>query len=407
MSLVSRTLRRGLGSAAAAPSPRLAALRARLALEPRAAGDVAAAPRLPSPPPPSPRAAPTIPGTEHELTDGFGRRHTYLRVSLTERCNLRCTYCMPADGVPLTPQAQLLRTDELLRLCAVLTQLGVTKIRLTGGEPTLRPDVVSVARALARLPGLTTLAMTTNGVLLPRLLPGLLDAGVTRFNVSMDTLRRARLEAISRRSAAHWDRAWEGLAAAVGASPAAVVKLNCVVVRGVNDDELADFVQLTRYWPLEVRFIELMPFAANGWREPQFVGWEEQRDAIAAAFPGFAPEPLPAAGASAETARLWRVPGHAGAVGFVASMTSAFCASCNRLRLTADGALKACLHGAAETDLRGALRRGAGDDEIAALARAALRGKHAALGGHGSRFGLADATGAAGDAGRPMVRIGG
>ena len=413
---VPRTTVRATSSTSSTPPGRLQELRARLVRD-RPYPLIAVA-KAPSSSPPSAVVDDHLSQHVSEtantdpLVDRFGRRHTYLRVSLTERCNLRCTYCMPADGVPLSPQPHLLTTAEVLAACSALVHLGVTKIRLTGGEPTLRPDVIEISAALGALPGLRTLAMTTNGVLLPRLLPGLLAAGVSHYNISVDTLRRERFESISRRSAAHWDRAWDGLHSALAAgTEAARVKLNCVVVRGFNDDELPAFVKLTEQLPLQVRFIELMPFAANGWAEPQFVAWAEQRDAILRAYPAFKPQTIPvtegAVEAAADTARVWHVPGHVGTVGFVASMSSAFCGSCNRMRLTADGRLRACLHSDAEVDLRDAVRRGTTSDELTAIVRRALRGKAYALGGHVSRFDLADAAINAGAAGRPMVRIGG
>ena len=297
------------------------------------------------------------------LLDAHGRRHSYLRVSLTERCNLRCTYCMPAAGLPaLTPEARLLTTPEVLRVARVLVARGVDKVRLTGGEPTLRPDLAAIVAGLHALRphGLRTIAMTTNGVTLERALPELREAGLTHLNVSLDSLRPARFAALSRRPEATWHRVWAAVRAALAAGLGGPVKLNCVVVRGVNDDEVADFADLTRELPLEVRFIELMPFAGNGYAAARTVGWRESAAAIRARHQGFAPEPAADAagdvsGAAGDgTARLWRVPGAPGRVGFIATMTDAFCGTCTRLRLTADGNVKACLHGDEEHGLRDA-----------------------------------------------------
>ena len=411
--------RRGSGSA------RLAALREQLRTDSldRFTGRRAPAPPRPQveeAPPPPPHAG--VPA----LTDRFGRAHTYLRVSLTERCNLRCTYCMPPEGAALTAAAELLTVDETLAAVAHFVRLGVNKVRLTGGEPTLRRDLVDVVAALhaMRPAGLATLGLTTNGVLLAPLLPQLQRAGLTRLNISLDTWRRERLPHIARRPEAHWDRTWRAVEAALelGFAP---LKLNCVVVRGVNDDELADFVRATLDRPLHVRFIELMPFAGNGWSERAFVSTREQLEAIHRSFPEFQPvEPGGGAGGgggdddalSHDTARLWRLPRAAGSVGFISSMSDAFCGTCNRLRLTADGHVKACLHGGAhdEMSLRDALRAqlaagaaaGGADHSahIEALIRGAVAGKRYALGGRSDRHALAAA--AALDS-RPMVRIGG
>jgi molybdenum cofactor biosynthesis protein A len=406
--------RRGLSSSPA--SPRLAALRKRLAAEP-------APRRLSAPAPPPPSAAEEEASPSAPLLDAHGRRHTYLRVSLTERCNLRCTYCMPAEGLPaLTPDARLLSTPEVLRVAALLAARGVDKVRLTGGEPTLRPDLAGVVRGLAALrpAGLHTIAMTTNGVTLERALPELVEAGLSHVNISLDSLRPARFAALSRRPEAAWHRVWAAVRAALGAGLRGLVKLNCVVVRGVNDDEVADFAALTRELPLEVRFIELMPFAGNGFAASQAVGWRESAAAIALRHPGFAPlENWGAEGGGGGggggdgTARLWRVPGAPGRVGFIATMTDAFCGTCSRLRLTADGNVKACLHGDEEHGLRDAMRGGASDAQLAAIVRAALRGKHLALGGKRDGAGLAAAAEApttlppAVGRRRSMIQIGG
>jgi cyclic pyranopterin phosphate synthase len=384
------------------------------------------------------------------LLDTYGRRHTYLRMSLTERCNLRCTYCMPAAGVPLTPAPQLLSPAELARAAAVLVRsLGVTKIRLTGGEPTLRRDLEVIVAGLARLrqDGLKTLAMTTNGVLLPRArLAALAAAGLTHVNISLDTLRPERFAAISRRPAAAAARVWDAIHAALdpGVGLAGPVKVNCVVMRGVNDDELAAFVGLTRDLPLEVRFIELMPFAGNDWDGAdadaaaaavaggggstacssgpgsgggggRFMSYQEMVAAIRAVYPTFGPlGEIPhalEAGADSrlvtvqDTAKRWGVAGHAGSVGFITTISDAFCGTCNRVRLTADGALKVCLHGNDEMSLRDVMRTGGSDADVAAAVRAGVAAKHFALGGNTSLASLADATRAAGA--RPMVKIGG
>ncbi len=330
------------------------------------------------------------------LTDRFGRRHTYLRLSLTERCNLRCRYCMPAAGVPLTPRDDLLTTPELVRLAGLFVEAGVGKIRLTGGEPLVRKDAEAVAEALGAMPGLQTLALTTNGLLLARKLDRLHRAGLTHLNLSLDTLRAERFTTLARRP---------GLGAVLAALDLALdygyhgerLKVNVVVMRGVNDDELGDFVALTEALPIEVRFIEYMPFDGNGWAGNTLVPYAEMLNRIGERFPldrlGDGPN---------ETARTYRVPGHAGRIGFIASMTAPFCAGCNRLRLTADGALKVCLFGRAEVSLRDRLRAGASDDDLRATVHAAVQRKKAA---HDGTEEIAEAARRA--QGRPMIRIGG
>ena len=342
------------------------------------------------------------------LTDSFGRVHTYLRLSITERCNLRCQYCMPHEGIDLTPQSHLTTDDEQRRLLAIFIRLGITKIRLTGGEPTLRRDLPALIASLRGLSDrLQTLAMTTNGVLLQPMLPALREAGLTHLNISLDTLQRDKFERISRRPAAHWNRTRSAIDAALAAgySP---LKVNCVVMRGVNDGEISDFVRLTESLPIQVRFIELMPFAGNDWKEAAFVPMDEQIRIIKAAYSGFAPAEASDPSfvrESSETASLWRVPGHAGCVGFISSMSDAFCGTCNRLRLTADGQLKVCLHSNTETSLLKMLRDGQPEETVIDAIRAAVRGKHFALGGKDGRRGLAEASKEIGA--RPMIKIGG
>ena len=330
------------------------------------------------------------------LTDRFGRRHTTLRIGLTERCNLRCVYCMPAAGVPLTPTHSMLTTDEIGRLARVLVGAGVDKVRLTGGEPLARKDAVAVAHAIGHLPGVRTLGLTTNGLLLEDRLPDLQRAGLTLLTVSLDTLRADRFLSLTRRPGL--DRVLSALDAALRAGYASgtnrPLKLNVVSLRGQNDDEAADFAALAAHEPIEVRFIELMPFDGNAWDRTDLVPWTETRDAIEAVHGllDTLPEDPHA------TARTFTRPGWRGRVGFVASMTAPFCAGCNRLRITADGALKVCLFGAAEVSLRDALRSGVTDAEVLDVVQRALDGKHAA---HAGMDVLAATEN------RPMITIGG
>ncbi|WP_420455240.1 GTP 3',8-cyclase MoaA [Rubrivirga sp.] len=329
------------------------------------------------------------------LADAFGRRHTTLRLGLTERCNLRCVYCMPAQGVPLTPTRAMLATDEIEAVARALVGAGVDKVRLTGGEPLVRKDAVEVAERLGRL-GLRSLAMTTNGLLLEDRLPALRAAGLTDLTVSLDTLRADRFHRVTRR---------DGLGTVLGALAAALeagyaidgprsLKVNVVALRGVNEDEAADFAALSVREPVEVRFIEVMPFDGNGWDRAALVPMAETRAAIEAVHGPLVPrDDGPHA-----TARTFNRPGWRGRVGFVASMTAPFCAGCNRLRVTADGALKVCLFGAREVSLRDALRAGATDADVVALVRRALAGKARAHAGM-------DVLAATGN--RPMITIGG
>jgi cyclic pyranopterin phosphate synthase len=325
---------------------------------------------------------------------------------------------MPFEGTTLSPAADLLSADEIARLVAAFARMGVTKVRLTGGEPTVRRDLPQLVSRIAQTPGVDTVAMTTNGVKLCA--DGLRDLrrrGLTHLNVSLDTLQRDRLPLLSQRPAAYWDRAWACIEAALEAGFAAPLKLNCVAYRGRNDDEIADFVELTRSLPVEVRFIELMPFAGNEWTPEAVMPFDELVRCVQAVYPDFAPLPLPLpapAGAppslhpADSTAKLWQVPGFVGRVGFITTLTDAFCATCTRLRATADGKLKVCLHGNEEVDLRPSLRQGDGADSEAALEaviRRALMGKHFALGGNPSVEALSESSRAVGA--RPMIKIGG
>ncbi|XP_074650582.1 molybdenum cofactor biosynthesis protein 1-like [Tubulanus polymorphus] len=287
------------------------------------------------------------------LTDTYARQHDYLRISLTERCNLRCQYCMPEEGVDLSPKNELLTTDEVITIARLFVKEGVTKIRLTGGEPLVRPDIVSIIGEMNKFRkyGLETIAMTTNGITLGRKLPDLKRAGLDLINISLDTLIPAKFEFITRRRG--WDKVMNSLdkALELGYSP---VKLNCVVMNGVNEEEVVDFVKLTENKDIDVRFIEYMPFDGNRWNLKKFVSYKKMVESIREVWPDF--ERLND-GAN-DTSKAYAVPGYRGRVGFITSMSDHFCGSCNRLRITADGNLKVCLFGANEVSLRDALRSG-------------------------------------------------
>ncbi|XP_033356135.1 molybdenum cofactor biosynthesis protein 1 isoform X1 [Bombus vosnesenskii] len=292
------------------------------------------------------------------LTDSFGRRHTYLRISITERCNLRCLYCMPAEGVKLTKNDGILKTDEIIKIAELFVNEGVNKIRLTGGEPTVRKDIVDIIAGLKQLPNLKQVAITTNGLTLTRQLPSLQYAGLDAINISLDTLRENRFEQFTRRKG--WSRVMSAidLAIQLGYNP---VKINCVVMKGSNDDEIIDFVNLTKDRPIDVRFIEYMPFQGNEWKENKMVSFKAMKDLIRDTYPDL--QRLP--NEYNDTSKAYFVPGFTGQVGFITSMSDHFCNSCNRLRITADGNLKVCLfEGKGEVSLRDALRSGASNDVL-------------------------------------------
>nr|XP_029732302.1 molybdenum cofactor biosynthesis protein 1-like isoform X2 [Aedes albopictus] len=324
------------------------------------------------------------------LTDKFGRFHSYLRISLTERCNLRCKYCMPAEGVQLSPKDKLLTADEVLRLASLFVQEGVRKIRLTGGEPTVRKDLTEIIERLKRIPLLESVGITTNGLMLTRQLVGLQRAGLDALNISLDTLKAARYEQISRRKG--WERVIAGidLAIQLGYKP----KVNCVLMKGFNDDEICDFVAMTEERHVDVRFIEYMPFSGNRWDTSTMVSFRDARGAIRERYPDF--EALE--NGPNDTSKAYRVPGFRGQIGFITSMTEHFCGSCNRLRITADGNLKVCLFGNTEVSLRDALRAGCSEDDLRCLISAAVKRKKKQ---HAGMLNLSQMEN------RPMILIGG
>ncbi|GAA3993472.1 GTP 3',8-cyclase MoaA [Allokutzneria multivorans] len=330
---------------------------------------------------------------ENTLVDRFGRTATDLRVSVTDRCNLRCSYCMPAEGLDWLPGSELLSGAELTRLIGIAVRdLGITEIRFTGGEPLLRKDILDVIGAAAELSPRPRMSLTTNGLRLPELAGKLAEAGLDRVNVSLDTLRADRFFTITRRD--RLDKVLDGMAAATGAG-LTPVKVNAVLMRGVNEDEAVPLLEYCLDKGYELRFIEQMPLdPQHAWDRDRMVTATEILDMLGAAFE-LAPHPAPRGGAPAER---WVVDGGRGSVGVIASVTQPFCAACDRTRLTADGQIRSCLFARTETDLRGPLREGASDEEIAALWRSAMWGKAA---GHGiDEAGFAQPD-------RPMSAIGG
>lgn len=342
----------------------------------------------PSPLPPTPSPAQT------PLLDSFARRHTYLRLSLTERCNLRCRYCMPDQGVPLTPSTSLLSPSELLRLSTLFVSRGVDKVRLTGGEPLLRPDVPEIVASLRALDPAPRVSLTTNGIVLTRFLSRLVDAGLYGVNISLDTLLPHKFELIARRKG--HARVIDAINEAAHSSLSSV-KVNVVVMKGVNDDELADFAALTEKMPLDVRFIEYMPFDGNRWSDAKFVSYATMLERVATHFGRLDKSQ----DSQNDTTKHYRVPGFKGRIGFITSMSDHFCGTCNRVRITADGNLKVCLFGREEISLRDAMREGKSDDEINEIVDNALMGKHWMLGGNKDMHDLSKQPN------RSMIRIGG
>ncbi len=305
------------------------------------------------------------------LTDQHGRRINYLRISVTDRCNLRCRYCMPPDGVPLKRHEDLLTFEEIEAIVAAGAALGITKARLTGGEPLVRRGVAGLVRMLAAVPGIADLAMTTNGTLLAGHAGELRQAGLMRVNVSLDTLRPERFAAMT--GSDGWRQVMAGIDAALAAG-FSQVKLNVVVIRGYNDDEVVDFVRLATDKALHLRFIEFMPVGNAFWEPGKVVPAREIRQAAERAA-----TLVPAQSADARAAAsVHQIPGSAATVGFIAPLSEKFCRRCNRLRLTADGFLKPCLAGRNEINIRVPVRKGQRGDDLKRVFYEAMRLKPAA-----------------------------
>jgi cyclic pyranopterin phosphate synthase len=325
------------------------------------------------------------------LVDRFGRVHTDLRVSLTDRCTLRCTYCMPEEGMQWLPRGDVLSDDEIVRLVGVATTLGVRSIRLTGGEPLLRAGLPALVRRLAAIEPRLKLSLTTNGLRLRKLAGELKETGLDRVNVSLDTLSPETFTQLTRRPG--HEQVLDGIAAAaeVGLTP---VKVNTVLTRGVNDHEILPLLDFCLERGYELRFIESMPLdAQHDWSRETMVPASEILAAIETVHE-LTPEP----GRGSAPAETWLVDGGPGVVGVIASVTTPFCAACDRLRLTADGQVRNCLFATSEYDLRALLRAGATDDELAEVWHAAVAGKRK---GHG--IGEPDFV----QPDRPMSAIGG
>ncbi|MCL2730497.1 MAG: GTP 3',8-cyclase MoaA [Actinomycetia bacterium] len=310
------------------------------------------------------------------LIDTYGRVATDLRVSLTDRCNLRCTYCMPEEGLQWLAKPDLLTDDEIVRMVRIaVTTLGVKDVRFTGGEPLLRPGLVGIVERCAALEPRPKISLTTNGIALRRTAEALSEAGLDRVNVSLDTLRPEVFHTLTRRNRHHDVIAGLEAARAAGLDP---IKVNTVLMRGINDDEAPDLLQWALDHSYELRFIEQMPLdAQHGWQRSDMVTAEEILTALQSRF-DLRPEGRSARGSA--PAERWVVDGGPARVGVIGSVTRPFCRACDRTRLTADGQVRNCLFAREESDLRGPLRSGADDAEIAELWKAAMWGKKAGSG---------------------------
>lgn len=308
-------------------------------------------------------------GPWRPLEDRFGRKHTYLRVSLTDRCNFRCVYCMPAEGVDLQPKHELLSLEEIVRLVSVFARLGVDKVRLTGGEPTVRKGLTELMASIKAVPGIDRLLMTTNGATLAQKALEYREAGLDGLNVSIDSLQPGRFAEITR--VGDLERVLAGLSAARSAGFDSL-KINVVVIGGVNEDEVTDFVAYAVENHAHVRFIEFMPFLGNGWDRNHVVGYHDMLRAIGDKF-----ELEPKDVEASAVAKEFTVKGSQATIGFVTSVTDDFCGTCNRVRLTSDGRIKTCLFLNAGTSLRDLMRSGASDEDLAEAAHTAIRTKWA------------------------------
>ncbi|HEX8487696.1 MAG TPA: GTP 3',8-cyclase MoaA [Propionibacteriaceae bacterium] len=336
------------------------------------------------------------PGARRRLEDSFGRVATDLRVSLTDRCNLRCTYCMPAEGLDWMPGEEILTDDEILRLINVgVTQLGITTVRLTGGEPLLRKNLEQLVADISAMAPAPSIALTTNGIGLAARAEGLAAAGLRRINVSLDTLDQATFKQITRRPRLSDVLAGVSAARRAGLDP---VKINTVLMRGVNDHEAVDLLRWAMAEGVQLRFIEQMPLdAQHSWQRTEMITAAEIRERLGQQVE-LIEDPDDAATRGSAPAELFRIVGTDYAVGIIAAVTKPFCGNCDRVRLTADGQVRNCLFARAESDLRTPLRAGASDPELADLWVTAVAGKRA---GHG----IDDPTFLQPD--RPMSAIGG
>ena len=327
------------------------------------------------------------------LIDGYGRVHRALRISVTDRCNLRCRYCMPAEGMDWLPKDDLLTFEEIERLVRIVAPAGIRDLRITGGEPAVRRDLHTLIGSISAIDGIEEVSITTNGVLLEDQIDDLVAAGLSRVNVSLDSLDPDRFEALTRRR--DLDRVLAGLAACERHPQLRPIKVNAVLLRGLSEPDVLPLAEFARHRPYVVRFIEVMPLdAPRDWDRASVLSGAEVREMIEARWP------LVPAGRERPSApgTHWRFADGAGELQFVSSVTESFCSQCDRLRLTADGQLRTCLFAETETDLRGPMRDGATDADLDAIIRAAVAAK-------GPGHGMADTDWTY--TGRPMSMIGG
>ncbi|WP_276482931.1 GTP 3',8-cyclase MoaA [Paraflavitalea pollutisoli] len=301
------------------------------------------------------------------LIDGYKRVHDYLRISLTDSCNLRCFYCMPDEKISCMPHKHLMQPEEIDQIASLFVRLGVKKIRLTGGEPLVRKEAADIIRRLGKYP--VELTMTTNGIRLHEFADVLQEAGLRSVNISLDTLQRDTFQHLTRRD--HFQQVYDNILLATRLGMR--VKVNVVAMKGINDGEINDFVALTQELPLHIRFIEFMPFTGNHWEYARVIGLQEILDIVGQRF-----QFAPIAHKKHDTAKNFQVEGHAGTFAIISTMTKPFCDDCNRMRLTADGKMKNCLFSRTETDLLSALRQGL---DIDPLIRECIATKAAERGG--------------------------
>jgi GTP 3',8-cyclase len=301
------------------------------------------------------------------IKDTYNRVHNYLRISLTDHCNLRCFYCMPEEEYDFAPASRLMQAHEIETLAKIFVENGVDKIRLTGGEPLVRKDAGEIIRSLSKLP--VKLTITTNGTRIHDFADLLMDSGVRSLNVSLDTLHREKFQRMTRRD--QFELVIQNIRLLI--SRGFHVKVNVVVTRGLNDNEIPDFIAWTRDTPVDVRFIEFMPFSGNHWSSNQVFTWQEILYRVAETY-----DMIPLGRDQNETAKKYQVPGYAGSFAVISTMSEPFCGDCNRIRLTADGKMKNCLFSKNETDLLSALRRG---EDVLPLIEQNIRAKAKELGG--------------------------
>lgn len=301
------------------------------------------------------------------MIDGFNRAHDYLRISLTDNCNLRCFYCMPEEEYEFTPASRLMQVNEIVAIAQTFVDLGVTKIRLTGGEPLVRKDAAEIITKLAALP--VQLTITTNATRLHDFVDVIKQAGIKSINISLDTLQKDRFLLMTKRD--QFEQVMKNINLMI--DNGIHVKVNAVVIKGLNDSEINDFVRMTKEQPIHVRFIEFMPFTGNRWNSDKVITWQQILAQVSSEF-----EVMPIEREKHETAKKYTVPGHLGTFAVISTMSAPFCGDCNRMRLTADGKMKNCLFSNTETDLLTPFRTG---DDIVPLIYQSIKDKKQALGG--------------------------